>query len=326
MKRKQNIGSVFEQRAFQFDEHDLVENAASSSSSSPSSSTFIDLFPIFGFPCVPHVGVYGADYQPTAIYVTLKLNLSQHLSALPPRLIDEFKLHSLNIDHGSLFILFHSRLSLDVHSDDDDNESPFQLDENSDDVNVLTERWAAKLGIDLNASDSDSDSDDSAESQSTLVNLMLHCWVYPSFDMSVHSVANDETLCGVFEAHGCVEYSGTDAANVSKEALVCCGSAPFDRLEQRQVLIHDGSMSPDNCQLRLLPASVEPVASFFSFAVHVASGRSVAALHIVANDEANDDALQSIAASSVTVNDLFTRIANTKQYIHISNQLNRFQI
>eukprot|EP00747_Dinoflagellata_sp_TGD_P178720 gnl/TRDRNA2_/TRDRNA2_28184_c0_seq1.p1 gnl/TRDRNA2_/TRDRNA2_28184_c0~~gnl/TRDRNA2_/TRDRNA2_28184_c0_seq1.p1 ORF type:complete len:399 (-),score=63.94 gnl/TRDRNA2_/TRDRNA2_28184_c0_seq1:67-1263(-) len=222
-----------------------------------------------GLPCVPLVGKYGPEYVPAVPFVVLRLPPACAAEVFPPALLQELEA----ISGGVAASPSAAGTAGEENTTGDASSDPTQF--------LLLVHPALPQdpgGIGRRQDE---------------VSLSLHAWAFPTLEDldGVHSTTLD---VGVFPVEGVspAQERHNELAHPTVEET--SGGAPFGALRRRQVVIHHGCLSPDNCQVRISTNS--HVCGFFS-AAHLAP-RKVATLHVVPKDEASEDALRRATSSA----------------------------
>lgn len=306
------FGSLFEERAFQlslriaggvgaFDELSLAR------------------FPVLDFLELPHLGIYGPDYSPTPPYLTVEAPLIDRHAQLPVSVRNA--LGGVPSERLQVVVVFHSwvslgpqlaaRAALEAQPSDNNHirlpEAPLTEEER---------KWAARMGVNLEDDDDDDEEEEEQRREaerrkeaSQTINLMFHCWIWPDFDMfsELREARRAQLDCGVFDADGCKPITAIHQQD---------NAAPFNRLEKREVYLHDSSFSPNNNGF-LLDPEVAAVASFFSLGRTDVKPKWMLTLHAVATSEAEDDKLQEIVANSGTLREVIEAIRARGTFSHL---------
>jgi len=168
LDRRKNrvVQGVFSESAFQLS---LVDRADPLS---------LSTFPMFGFHCVPHIGVYGAEFQPSLPFVLIHLPARLDLlrAQLPPTM--EVQLRAQlpeEYDQGvDLYVIFHQFPGEELaHKQETVRSSGLQ--------EVLSRSQLLE--------------------ETRSINLMFHAWCFPDLPPVLEAVGHCELDVGVFDAH-----------------------------------------------------------------------------------------------------------------------------
>jgi len=139
------------------------------------------------------------------------------------------------------------------------------------------------------------------------VNMIYHPWVYQMYPFDMELNISSKLRMGLFSTYG-INTCHLDITD---------GGITFDKLDERQVVIHNCAFSPANAQFQLMD-DVD-FCSFFSLAVtgpqHTFATKIIS-FHVIPRHDEQEVQLVEVINNSLTLRDLLTGISSVAPKIH----------